>query len=134
MESLLRWDPYQEAVPQRQTQLFIPAFEVRETKEGYLFKGDLPGVKEADLDISLTGYQLIISGKREDESQQEGGTYYAYERAYGSFTRTFTLPQSADVEHVRAELKDGVLTLLVPKKPEMQPRKIGLSGANKTNA
>jgi HSP20 family protein len=131
MDSLLGWDPFQEMAPAlRQfggtAQAFIPAFEVHETNDGYVFKADLPGVKENDIDISLTGTQLTISGKREAETQGDVSNYFTYERSYGSFSRTFTLPQGADVENVKADLKDGVLTLLVPKRPEMQPRKISL--------
>lgn len=132
MEELLRWEPQFEVAPRQKAATFLPAFEVRETQDGYVFHADLPGVKEADLDISVTGQHLTISGKREEESRkEEGATYYAYERAYGSFTRAFMLPRSADVENVRAELKDGVLTLVVPKRPETKARKIEVSGATR---
>lgn len=134
MDNLLRWDPFQEMAPTaRQGDYFLPAFEVKETKDSYVFKADLPGVKEGDIDISVTGTQLTISGKREQEREEDVHNYYAFERSYGAFTRTFTLPQAADVENVRADLKDGVLTLLVPKRPESQPRKISL-GSTQTRA
>lgn len=124
MDSLLRWEPTTAA---RRTQAtFAPRFDVHETKEGYVFKADLPGVKEADLDIALTGNQLTVSGKRDYEDREEAENHFVYERGFGSFTRSFALPSGADVESIRAELKDGVLTLVVPKKPEVQPRKINL--------
>jgi HSP20 family protein len=112
---------------------FTPAFEVFERKDAYVFKGDLPGVKQEDLEISLTENRLTISGKRDSEERKEGERYYAVERVYGQFTRTFSLPEGVDGEHVKAELKDGVLTLIVPKKPEVQPRRIqiGLGGGQK---
>jgi HSP20 family protein len=110
---------------------FVPSFEVKENKDSYLFKADLPGVKEEDLDISLVSHRLTISGKREAEKREEGETWYAYEREYGSFTRSFTLPEGVDPEHVRAELKNGVLHLVIPKKPEVQPRKIQVGGGEK---
>jgi HSP20 family protein len=112
---------------------FIPAFEVYERKDGYVFKGDLPGVKQEDLDISLTENRLTVSGKRESEERKEGERFYAAERIYGQFTRTFSLPEGVDGEHVKAELKDGVLTLVIPKRPEVQPRKIqiGLGSGHK---
>lgn len=103
---------------------FTPAFEVYERKDGYVFKGDLPGVRQEDLEISLTENRLTIAGKRESEERKEGERFYAIERVYGQFTRTFSLPEGVDGEHVKAELKDGVLTLVIPKKPEVQPRKI----------
>jgi HSP20 family protein len=128
MREMLRWDPFQEMLPFAPSlepgAMFLPDFEVKETKDGYLFKADLPGVKEDDLEISLTGNRLVVSGKREVEKQEENETYFARERSYGTFTRTFTLPEGADVDHAKADLKNGVLTLVVPKKAEMQPRRI----------
>jgi len=129
MDTLLRWDPYQETAPStRQGDTFLPAFEVKETKDSYVFKADMPGVKDSDLDISLTGNHLTITGKREAEKEEDVRNYYTYERTYGTFSRTFTLPQAADAENVHADLKEGVLTLLVPKKPELQPKRINLGG------
>jgi len=103
---------------------FLPQFEVRETKDAYVFKGDLPGVRDEDLDITMAQNRLTISGKREMEHRDEQDRYYAYERSYGSFTRTFTLPTDVDESHVEAELRDGVLTLRMPKSPEQQPKKV----------
>ena len=141
MQDMLRgWDPFRQMapVPSEQGGGFIPQFDVKETKDGYLFKADLPGVKESDLDISLSGNTLTVSGKRESEKRDEADTWYMYERNYGTFTRTFTLPESADANAVRAEMRDGVLTLMLPKRPEMQPRKImigkGSEGGGKEKA
>jgi HSP20 family protein len=131
MRDLLRWDPFSEMLPYAGGErgfIFTPQFEVKESPDAYIFKADLPGVKEDDLDISVTGNRLTVSGKREAEERQENETYYAYERQYGTFTRTFTLPEGVDSEHVQADLRDGVLTLRVPKLPEMQPKKINLKG------
>jgi HSP20 family protein len=127
MRELLR-DPFGELarLPRWEPAGFAPDFEVKETKDGYHFRADLPGVKDADLEISLTGNRLTVSGKRDTEGEKEGETYYAYERRYGSFTRTFTLPEGIDAASVKADLKDGVLTLKVPKLPELQPKKIEL--------
>jgi len=136
MREMLTWDPFREmsgaGVPSlggllegRQGMVgFVPTFEVKETKDAYIFKADLPGVKQDDLEISLTGNRLTINGKREYEERNEGETYHAFERAFGTFTRSFTLPEGADVDNVRADLKDGVLALVLPKKPEVQPKKI----------
>jgi HSP20 family protein len=104
--------------------VFNPAFEVKETKDGYIFKADVPGVLERDLEITLQANRLTITGKRESEETKKDDTFYAYERTFGSFTRTFTLPEGADAEHVKAELKEGVLTLQIPKTEEAQPKKI----------
>jgi HSP20 family protein len=107
----------------------VPRFDVKETGDAYLFTADLPGVKESDLDISLAGNILTVSGKREEEHRDEGEQYHATERSHGQFTRSFSLPDTADTGHVQASLKDGVLHLHVPKKPEVQPRKIPIGGA-----
>jgi HSP20 family protein len=103
---------------------FSPDFEVKENKEGFSFKADMPGIKEPDLEITLTGNRLTISGKRESEKEDKGETYYVSERSYGTFSRSFTLPEGVDAAHLQAELKDGVLMIALPKLPEMQPRKI----------
>ena len=136
MRELMQWDPFKAESLQygqygQDEGRFLPAFEVKENKDSYLFKADLPGVKEDDLDISLVSNRLTISGKREAEKRDEGETWYAYEREYGSFTRSFTLPEGVDPEHVRAELKNGVLHLVIPKKPEVQPKKIQVGGGEK---
>ena len=128
MRELMRFDPFAEmnitsALP---TMQFNPDFEVKETREGYQFRADLPGIKEKDLEISMTGNRLTVSGHREADKREETDRYYLYERSYGSFGRSFTLPEGIDNNKVAAELKDGVLTLLVPRRPETQPRKIAV--------
>jgi len=128
MREMLQWDPFRQlgmghAQPQM---MFAPQFEVRETPERYVFKADLPGVAEKDLEISLAQNRLTVSGHREAEKRDEGDRFYAYERTYGSFTRTFTLPADIDDQRVSADLREGVLTIEVPKAPESQPRKIAV--------
>ena len=135
----LGWDPFGEMMPMRGRgeESFVPQFDVRETHDAFEFKADLPGVKEQDIDISLTGNRLTVSGRRESEHKEgeQGGRYYTYERSYGSFSRSFTLPEGIDCDNVKAELADGELTLLVPKKPEVQPKKISLGrGTDKGKA
>ncbi|MFO0594460.1 MAG: Hsp20/alpha crystallin family protein [Myxococcaceae bacterium] len=142
------WDPFQEMrallglepfrnlrgpLNNNDVGAFVPAFEVKETKEGYLFKGDLPGVKENDFEVNLMEDRLIIQGKREAERTEQNETLYTWERSYGSFMRTFTLPRGIDRDHVKAELKDGVLTVMVPRAPEAQAKKIAVK-AEKTKA
>ena len=128
MRDLLRWDPYQEVMPLwRETERvmgFVPAFELKETNEVYQITADLPGIKAEELEVNMTGNRLSIHGKREAEKEEKGDTFYIYERSYGAFNRAFTLPEGIDVEHIRADLKEGVLTLILPKKPEVQPKKI----------
>lgn len=133
MKDLIRWDPFRElsrgGVGGGEVAGFLPSFEVKETKDSYVFKADLPGVKQEDLDISLTGNRLTISGQRQEEKKDESDRHYVYERSFGGFSRSFTLPEGIDGDHVQAELKDGVLNVVVPKKPEVQPKRILLKGA-----
>ena len=128
MRELLHWDPAREAAPlwtgPSWEPVYTPAFEVKETKECFEFKADLPGIKESDVEVKITGNRLAISGKREVEQQSQHDTYYAYERSYGSFQRSFALPDGLDTEHVHAELKNGVLAVVVPKKAGAQTKTI----------
>jgi HSP20 family protein len=114
--------------------VWSPSFEVRETDDGYVFKGDMPGVKQEDLEISLVGNNIQITGKREREQESDEGTYHSYERSYGQFTRSFALPEVADLDKVRCDLKDGVLTLVVPKKAGTAPqrRRIQIGSGSKS--
>lgn len=132
MDALLRWDPYRsEGLLGGGGAMYAPHFDLKETKDAYVLKGDLPGVKESDLEINVTGNALQISGFRQEEQVDEGERYYRAERSYGQFARTMTLPEGADVEHIVADLKDGVLTITVPKRPEVQPRRIAVGNSNK---
>src|SRR5713101_5720638 len=131
MRDLTGWDPFREMTTltplvSRPLAAFAPQFEVKETKDAFIFKADLPGVEEKNIDVSLTGDRLTVSGLREEEERHEGERFFAYERAFGNFTRAFTLPDGVDGDQVGAELKDGVLTLHIAKKPEHQPKKISI--------
>jgi HSP20 family protein len=130
MRDLVR-DPFGTMVPFQSE--FSPQMEVRETNDAFIFKADLPGVRSEDLDINVHGNRLQISGHREDEHEErDGDRVYAYERSYGNFTRVFTLPETADTDKIRCDLKEGVLSLVVPKKPGAQPRKIQIGGGGKS--
>ena len=124
---MMRFDPFRASGtswPERSA--YFPEFDIKDTKEGILFKADLPGVKDSDVEVTVTGNRLSISGKREAEKEEKTDTYYMTERTYGTFTRTFTLPADADAGKIHAELKSGVLTLLVPHAPGAQPKKIAI--------
>lgn len=136
MRDLLRWDPFREmapfTMPEFEAAAFAPSFEVIENKDAFLFKADVPGIKQEDLEITATGNRLRISGKRDQEHEHKHDTIYTYERQYGSFSRSFTLPDGTDFEHAKSELKDGVLTLAVPKKAGAQTKKIAISAGQKS--
>jgi HSP20 family protein len=133
MRDLMGWDPFREMTPfiAQGPLTFLPSFEVKETKDAYSFKADVPGVKESDLEVSVTGSRLTVSGKRESEKQEQTDTYYTSERSYGEFTRSFTLPDGVDMSSVHAELKEGVLTVSIKKTPEAQPKKVAIQSSAK---
>jgi HSP20 family protein len=118
---LFAWDPFSGG---RQVSAYVPPFEVKETNEAFVVKADVPGVAEPDLDIAVHNNVLTISGTRQSEERKEGDAFSLYERQYGSFSRSFSLPDTADGERVEAKLDSGVLTLTIWKKAEAKPRKI----------
>ena len=132
VQRMMNWDPFREMTPYfgEERLAFEPAFEVKETNDAYVFKADVPGLTQADLEVSLTGNRLTVGGKREAEKEEKGDTYYTYERSYGSFTRSFTLPEDIDGTAIQADLKDGVLSIAVPKKPESIAKKIPIASAS----
>jgi HSP20 family protein len=137
MDALLRWDPLRGEGGGYSQGDFTPRFDIKETKNAFVIKADLPGIKDEDLNISLTGSQLTVSGKREEERREEGEHHYMVERSSGNFSRVFSLPEGVDADAVSADLKNGVLTLQIPKRPEAQPKRISIGrgeGSAEANA
>jgi HSP20 family protein len=129
-QDLLGWNPFNELdrmIGRPAEEVFSPDFDLREGPDAYTFKADLPGVREEDLEVNVTGNRMTISGRREEEPVAEGESYYLCERAAGTFSRSFSLPEGCDPDHVKAELKDGVLTVKLPKRPEVKPRKVQIT-------
>ena len=96
MRNLMRWDPFRDIEFPEMQGAYLPSFDIKETAQGFVFIADLPGVKQEDLDINLTGSRLTITGKRESEERKEGENFFATERSFGSFSRTFSLPEGVD--------------------------------------
>ena len=101
-----------------------PLVDVFEDAEGITLKAELPEVDVKDVEIQVEGNTLTLKGERKLEHEEKRDGYHRIERTYGSFARTFTLPNTVDVEHITAESKDGVLRLFLPKKAETKPRQI----------
>ena len=120
---LLSWDPF---FASRPASAFSPAFEVKETNDAFVVRADLPGVVDHELDIGVHNSVLTVSGSRQADERSEGESYALYERQFGSFSRSFALPDTADGERIEAKLDNGVLTLTIGKKAEAKPRKIAL--------
>lgn len=137
MRDLFRLDPFREMAPVWGAEVagtFTAPFEIKETKDAFIFKADVPGVKENELEVTVTGNRLSIAGSRSEEQEEQGDTFYSCERRYGSFSRTYTLPEGADPNNVHADLKAGVLTVAVPKLPGAQPKKIAVKAVPSTKA
>jgi HSP20 family protein len=105
---------------------FQPAIDVRANDTEVVLVCDVPGVKQEDLEITLANHVLTIKGTRRFDSRNN--EQVMLERAYGSFSRSYTLPDSLDDEKLAAQLTDGVLTVRIPKSPKAQPRKIQIGG------
>lgn len=128
MRELWGWTPWTAAdLPPAVEQNFAPRFDVHETVSELVFRADLPGIKQENLEITLTANQLRIAGRREAAKHEENERSYLAEREYGAFERVFTLPESIDSEKLQATMTDGVLSVVVPKKPEAQPRQIPIT-------
>lgn len=130
MREMLRWDPFRTAslMPQIEREMWMPQFEVRENGNSIRIMADVPGVKREDLDLSVSGNRLIVSGKRESEERHKDENVHTYERQFGQFTRSFTLPDNVDFDHVTSDLREGVLTIVAPLKAGSQARKIQIGG------
>jgi HSP20 family protein len=102
---------------------FTPAADVHETADEYLVKVDLPGVKSEDVNVEVTDNVLSISGSR---VPAETGGAQLIERPYGSFARSFTLPQGVDADSIEAGYTGGVLELRIPKPTEHKPKRIAI--------
>ncbi|MBD3317976.1 MAG: Hsp20 family protein, partial [Chitinivibrionales bacterium] len=95
-----------------------PRVDITEEKERFLVRADLPGISKDDINVSIEGDTLTISGEKKEEHKREEGTYSHLERSYGSFQRSFSLPEYVDKENVDAKYKNGVLELSLVKTGE----------------
>ncbi len=124
MREMMRWAPFRE-----EQQMWMPHFEVRENGNSIRILADVPGIKREDLEISLHGNRLTVSGKREAEQRGKDDDVHTWERQYGEFTRTFALPDNVDIDHVTSGLHEGVLTIVAPLTATSKARKIPVGGA-----
>jgi HSP20 family protein len=94
---------------------FAPASEASSNDDAYRVVVELPGVAESDVEVTVNDRVLLIKGEKKSEREEKGESFYFSERTYGAFQRSFRLPEDADVERIAAGMKDGVLTVTVPK-------------------
>ena len=140
-----RWDPFKELEEMEKRLLSVfgrmpvrsggekeamtvvewsPLVDITEDEKEYLIKAELPEVKKEDVKLTIQDNVLSISGERKYEKEEKGKKYHRVERAYGSFMRSFTLPEDADGSKVSAEYKDGVLKVHLPKSEKAKPKAI----------
>jgi HSP20 family protein len=101
-----------------------PAVDVREQENEYLMEAELPGLTENDIELNVEDNILTLSSKKEESKEENKNGYLIRERCNSEFARTFVLPKDVDREKVKAEFKNGLLVVNIPKKPEGKPRKI----------
>lgn len=104
-----------------------PALEIHEDKDRFVIKADLPGMTKEEINVSLNEGDLVISGERKAGTRTEDNKVLRSEIRYGTFQRSLSLPSTVDVSKVKADFKDGVLTVALPKAEEAKPRQISVS-------
>jgi HSP20 family protein len=105
---------------------WVPAVDISEDKEAVKIHAELPGLKKDDVKINLRDGILTLQGERKFEEEKKKDNFYRLERSYGVFARSFTLPNSVDVSKIQANMKNGVLEILIPKKPEAKEKEIAI--------
>ena len=106
---------------------WAPALDVHEDKDAYVVQAELPGLKREEIEVSLQDGALVISGERQAEKVEAGVEVHRQERFYGKFQRALSLPEPVAADKVKADYKDGVLTVTLPKSEEAKPKKIDVS-------
>lgn len=142
--AIIRWDPFRDLVTLRDkmNRLFedaatgrgeekelisfswAPAVDIYEDETQLVLTAEVPGINEKDVEIKIDDNLLSIQGERKLEKETKEENYHRIERAYGSFYRSFTLPNYIDQDKIRAEHENGVLKITMPKKAELKPRKV----------
>jgi HSP20 family protein len=141
---LNRWDPFEEMErltgrfmgprDSRFAQVLSPAVDVFESDDRIEVKAELPGLNAKDIHIDINDNVLTLSGERHLDREEEREGYRRIERSYGRFARSFTLPRYVDQDNVRAEMRDGVLCLTLPKREQQRGRKIDVKVGPKETA
>lgn len=106
---------------------WAPAVDIYEQEGNIVLKAELPGVDSKDVDIRLENNVLTLRGERKLDTEVKRENYHRVERAYGSFTRSFTLPTVVDQEKIKADYRDGVLRVTLPKREEAKPKQISIA-------
>jgi len=108
---------------------WAPSVDIYETENELVLKADLPDINEKDIDVRIENNMLTIRGERKFEQKVKEENYLRIERSYGSFSRSFSLPATVNAEAIKAEYKNGVLTVAVPKRAEAKPKLVKVNVA-----
>jgi HSP20 family protein len=146
--NLVKWDPFVELedVSKQLNRIFgrfpartepvrevlatadwAPSVDITETDTAYLIKGEIPGVNKEDVKVNIENGLLTMSGERRQEKEEKGKKLHRIERSYGSFMRSFRLPDNIDEAAVKAEFKDGMLNVTLPKTTQPRNRAISVN-------
>jgi HSP20 family protein len=118
-------DAFSRALTEPQTNRpWAPAVDIYETENELVLKADVPDVDMKDIDVRVENQTLTIAGERKFEKQDAGNGFHRIERSYGTFVRSFAVPNAFDTENVSAAYKNGVLTVTLPKKEAAKPRQV----------
>jgi len=109
-------------VPSRTS--WVPAVDILEKDGNVVLRAEVPGLNDKDIDIRVEGNVLTVKGEKKLDREEKRETFHRTERYYGGFSRSFSLPTTVDPDKIHAEIKNGVLTITVPQKPEVRPREI----------
>jgi HSP20 family protein len=105
-----------------------PSVDIYENKDQIVLEAELPGMAREDFDVSIENNVITVRGERRFEKKDESDSYHRVERSYGSFTRSFTLPQTVSADTASAEYRNGVLRVILPKREEVRARRIEIAG------
>jgi len=150
--NVVRYDPFRElrSLQDEMTRLFsgvtgnaggreelttgnwFPKVDIFENKDHLVLEAELPGMTRDDFDLSFENNVLTLKGERKFEKKTDDGNYHRVERSYGSFARSFTLPQTVTAEGAVAEFDNGILHISLPKREEVKARKIEITGGTST--
>lgn len=112
---------------------WAPSVDIYENKDQIVLEAELPGMKQDEFDLTIENNVITLRGERRFEKTDESDNYHRVERSYGSFTRSFTLPQTVSAEEAKAEYNNGVLRVTLPKREEAKSRRIEVSGVGSTS-
>jgi HSP20 family protein len=111
----------------RSSDRWLPSVDIMEKDGNLVVRAEVPGVSEKDIELKLEGNVLTLKGEKKQEHEENLNNYHRMESFYGSFTRSFTLPDSVDRDGIKADYKNGILTVTIPQRPEVRPREIPVS-------